>query len=117
MNAPRTSQPIYRVILEKGLIFWKLIQSSHCENKDIGKHMCLILNGYQDRHVWICLIRRRNSFRCLLVGLKEEGRFATERWIHKTNRMLPLRTAAARIKKRSTQMNDTRFSDTSREVD
>jgi len=65
-------------------------------------NMCLILNGYQNRDLWICLIPIPNFFRCLRVGLKEEGSLDTQ-----DESLAGNLDAGARIKTRKNQLRRT----------
>jgi len=56
------------VIHEEKSLFWRGDSIGHYEKK-VRTNICQILNGYQDRAVWIY---RPNSVRFLLVGLDEK---------------------------------------------
>ena len=62
--------------------------------------MCLILNGYRDKTVWIS---RPNSVRFLFVGLDEE--WSLQRKVDTRDELLAhILDAAARIRKREDQL-------------
>jgi hypothetical protein len=62
-----TASLIYTVIQGKVSIFGG-DSIAHCDKKNVYMNMCLILNGYRNRDVWIS---RPNSVIFLFVGLDE----------------------------------------------
>jgi hypothetical protein len=65
--------------------------------------MCLIMQGYRDRAVWIY---RRNSVRFLFVGLDEE-RSLQNKGGHTDELLARILDAAAPVKKREDQLRRT----------
>ena len=91
---------------------WKAILSIIVKKK-VHTSMCLILNGYQEKHIWI---PRPNSVR-LLCGVRWRAKVTKEKWIHLINLLArtldPAYCCPRKEKWRSSQTKNTWYSQTS----
>jgi hypothetical protein len=94
-------QLLYRVIQEDRSIFWEVIISGIV--KKVPINMCLILNVYRHRAVWIS---KPNYVRFLFVTLDEE-RSLQNKGGHTDELLARILDAAAYIKKREDQLRRT----------
>ena len=71
---------IYRMIQEERSVVWEVIILV-IGRKKVHMNMCLILNGYRDRAIWITTPNLLVF--CCGVGWRAE--FVKERWLHEMN--------------------------------